>query len=103
MKHMTARGLTRAKLAELGDTADAIAAKLEELGVRGYTGEPRYCPLFNYLVTQGVPVSTVDRSHVNLTATYRPHVPLTPAQREFVTRFDAGQFPSVDAIAGVIL
>lgn len=84
----------RAALAELGDDADGIAAKLADLGIKGRCTHGRACPLYVYL-NRRVPLVTWVTEDSVWWSTDSHSVDLTPDQREFVSRFDRGQYPDL--------
>lgn len=90
---------TRLLLAALPDDADSIARFLELQGVRGERGEASRCALAVYLKRNGVPRIEVSQHHGVWPAWGKEwevgstwHVPLSPACKDFVERFDVGQY-----------
>lgn len=90
-------------IAELPDTADGIAAYFIERQVRGYCGDPQFCPVAKYLNGTGYFVETAATGmkidaylagpppggdHLDEVAT-ADHV------REFIKRFDRGDWPEL--------
>jgi len=91
---------TRLLLAALPDDAKSIAEFLELQGVRGARGEAASCALAVYLKRNGVPRIEVSQHHGvwpahgnNWEVGRSWQVPLSPACKDFVERFDDGQYP----------
>lgn len=78
-------------LIELGDTAEAVALQLEQLGIRG-TFNSRSCPLVHYLEAQGYNHVQISPYHFQYDD-YQDILPL--AACAFVRCFDAGHFPKL--------
>lgn len=84
------------KLAELGDTADAVAASLAAAQCRGWRGSSYRCPVANYLRTLGWSVPDVDAGvfaiYDGADETRIAEGPLPSGVKEFIGRFDAGLY-----------
>lgn len=81
-------------LAALPGTADAIAAHLAALGIRGERKDGRCCPMANYLSRLGFEAPFVQPDYVEAsgeTLTFPPEL------REFVDRIDDGEWPELVA------
>ena len=89
----------RELLDALGSTTDQIAASLKAKGIKGLLGHGCSCPIYNYLVGEGVPVREVDSDQV----TVEPPAPdaplvlvdLTDSVSDFVWSFDLGRYPEL--------
>lgn len=90
---MTASPDALALLALLGDSADEIAASLEASGVRGYPSDATHCPLAVYLRRHDLFADVTPKSVSFFTLGRFAPVPLPDAHREFVRRFDRGDYP----------
>ncbi len=99
-----------AALAELGDTADAVAASLERLGVVGDKAEPDSCPLARYLsrrfpeaggdvgvnlISARVGTAGVCKPGIVVGETVGYEPLLTTIVINFVERFDDGLYPEL--------
>lgn len=80
-----------AKLAELPDTADGIAAFLAERGVKGYRHSHRSCPIANYLDAVSVSAFGLTWKEPALT------VDIPRPALLFVRHFDNGEYPELIA------
>ena len=80
---------------QLGDDPLVIAAKLEELGIRGRKSAGECCPLANYLRRQGFPSLMVGNTEIYLDEVVNCELP--DAAEEFVELFDDGNFPQLEA------
>jgi hypothetical protein len=87
-------------LAELGAFPEEVAANLAKLGIRGKQDVTSHCPVANYLRKAiGQPVLGVGETKATAISPYN-HVTtldLPDAIREFVERFDAGEFKELRA------
>ena len=86
-------------LAQLGSTADEVAASLRKQGITGKPGDVTADPIANYLRAHGVDSPEVDLEQVSLAAYEDPcgsNGPISvdhPAPvRAFVIAFDNGDF-----------
>lgn len=93
-----------AKLAALGDTPDAAASSLKEMGVRGAPCEPELCVLAVYLWPEedrlgGDPLSwlVVGARHIHVSPNGADvfTVPFPAWARNFVLAFDRGDYPEI--------
>lgn len=91
-------------LAELPD-ADAIAAHLGTHGARGWRGEPDFCPVADYLwlitghrtvLCQGLWFDADNPPAVRNGVL--DHGVTPPRVGEFITRFDQGYYPELEAL-----
>lgn len=89
-------------LAGLGDTPDAVAARLGEMGIRGVVKEPELCPIAMVVRTvdgaDEVGYLNVCNSAMTLddTAWEVPEpIELPPAVKAFVRAFDGGLYPDL--------
>lgn len=80
-------------LGDLGATEIDVARTLKAKGVKGVMGDAYSCPLFNYLVGEGVSVVEVDGAWVEVEGDASVRLP--DACREFVNEFDAGNWPEL--------
>jgi hypothetical protein len=93
-------------LADLGDTADAVADRLRALEIKGRRKEPCACPIANYLLskTDAVEVSVIQaRSRfIILTpiGSRWQRVPNPEPVGEFLKRFDQGVYLDLVEVAG---
>lgn len=103
-RHVT-RVVTK-KLEALGDTPDDIARSLEELGIKGLDGEARMCPLAIYLDRELKSVRNYDIAVRPKNVELRCPgffgvrefvVPLSDMDQRFITLFDRGTYPQLDA------
>ncbi|WP_433299019.1 hypothetical protein ACQP2F_45080 [Actinoplanes sp. CA-030573] len=90
-------------LAALGETPDAIAARLAELGENGYRDAADRCPIANYLihtVSLVRSVAVLDRV-IDLYTWTDINIGLatTDPVADFVFLFDGGRYPQLDASA----
>ncbi len=92
-------------LAGLPDTANGIAELLLEQECRGFSDEAASCPIAAYLSRNGIVRPVVSETHANSLASNNEKLPsgadeldvtLPPAVAEFVSRFDAGNYPELD-------
>lgn len=82
-------------LAELGNTADEIAAALIAKGMRGSRKVGTCCPIANYLsVTFAAP--EVTENSIAIGRVEDPWIETPNHVREFITRFDGGEWPELD-------
>jgi hypothetical protein len=81
-------------MSQLGSTADEVAAKLEELGVRGEVGSFGACPLAIHFRSKVKGVSIVGLANIILEN--GNCIPLTEGCYEFRRRFDDDQYPRVN-------
>jgi hypothetical protein len=88
-------------LRQLGDNADAVAASLRERGVKGLVGLAEHCPIATLLRrTYGADVDVIEvesdsiRVHCHGEGPYESMwiEPPPPAVRDFVERFDGGEY-----------
>jgi hypothetical protein len=92
-------------LADLGDTADAIADRLRALGIKGRARQACHCPVANYIERQsaytGASVSRDLVLAVDPDLNYEAlEVPTPDAVAEFVRRFDDGVYLDLVEVAG---
>lgn len=76
------------ELSHLGSTAELVAASLQDREIRGRRGSPRECPLSKF-------VSTVLPAHIRAAAPVNHVVTVPRACKEFIRRFDAGEWPEL--------
>jgi hypothetical protein len=81
-------------LAELPDTADGIAAYLTEQDCRGKREDGDYCPIATYLRGIGFLAPHVDPDVAFVGGAETVHLP--DGARQFVYRFDEGEWPQLD-------
>lgn len=101
----TRAGVVQA-LAELGDTEDRMAARLQELGVRGVPGLRHQCALYNWL--HGLLTSwglTPDywSCYVDPRSMQTPFGPIYPDEVpqhvwRFIDRFDRGRYKNLQGV-----
>jgi hypothetical protein len=88
-------------IADLGDTADAIAYRLAEAGITGQPTDATCCPIANYLrkVEPSIDYVAVlgDAVDVLTTADDDVHLTVSDAVNDFVSRFDLTQYPHLIA------
>lgn len=98
---MTSRTEVLGKLAILGVDSKEVATNLKELGITGKRGDGDACPLFNYLKDHfGGDVTAVTYNDVILRGPFgigHRRVPLTKATNQFVSGFDMGLHPILEA------
>ncbi len=90
-------------LADLGDTADAVADRLRALGIKGRRASACGCPIALYVKKAGwgTPAVASDLVVDNPDDDFRTlRVPLTPAVDLFRSRFDAGVYLDLVEVAG---
>lgn len=81
----------------LGDTTEAVAAKLLELHCKGFRKSPRYCPIAIYINERAKLWPGADFQpggiffHDAQIMDYHFKQPVT----DFMKRFDAGEFPEL--------
>ena len=96
----------RARLVELGRTADEVAAALEAQGVTGYKRDQYHCPLCHWLEAQGVSAPAVAPSESGLRWAYGGRFySMQPADvpeaiTTFTRRFDHGHYPALVVTRG---
>ena len=94
------RDLAARLLSDLGDSPDAVAARLGVLGVVGEPDDAWRCPIAQYLLQQvpDVRVVTVgdDAAEVYLRSPRPVTVGLPGPVRAFCVRFDHGDYPGLD-------
>ena len=97
---MTTDGVTAA-LKMLGDNADAVAATLGRLGIKGHPLRMDVCPVAEFLKLR-FPGHTFEVSGRSIrTPDMKPFGIHTPvAVEEFVAGFDHGQWPELFAKVG---
>lgn len=87
-----------ALLAALGDTDQQVAETLEQLGLRGVPQNPCRCPIAAYLNSHGVgPVMAAEYEVWAGAAGEDFVVPTTEAVGHFITAFDFGMYPELEA------
>lgn len=94
-------------LAELGDTADAVADRLRALGVKGQRAMSQHCPIANYVRANAPGLSRV-RVLPTAVKFRRDGAPIsawqwvvTPdAVHKFANNFDAGVYLDLMEVAG---
>jgi hypothetical protein len=88
-------------LRSLGDTPDAIADTLAQLGVRGKLDDPFACPLVVALTDHlDLGIDEVSVTHDRIEWGYRgayEWIPTPPACAAFIARFDEGHYPYLKA------
>lgn len=84
----------RALIEQLGDDPLVMAAKLEELGIRGVRSNGEKCPLANYLRRNGYTSLMVGDTEIFLDEVVNCELP--EAAEEFVEFFDGGHFPQLE-------
>lgn len=86
-------------LAALPDTADGIAAHLAEKGIRGGRREAEHCPIANYLTGTGFHTASVSPlcviAWVETDLGRAETADLPDRVNQFVSRFDAGEWPAL--------
>ncbi|GAA0432610.1 hypothetical protein Aca07nite_19810 [Actinoplanes capillaceus] len=84
-------------IADLGDTADAIAERLDTAAVTGRPGDATCCPIATYLhhAEPGLSGITVlpDRIEFFTETGDDEHLPTPEPVAEFAARFDDGHYP----------
>jgi hypothetical protein len=78
----------------LGQTADEVAEFLQGQGCMGIRGHPHLCPVAHYLARMHGEHCAV-ASHIVVNETHRAVVDTPPAVRDFIVRFDAGDYPEL--------
>jgi hypothetical protein len=83
---------------ELGYDKYFIAAKLEDLGIKGDRNEDTSCPLATYLEGEGFSFCSVDSKTITVETENGVGISVkTPKPfAEFVKAFDKGEFPELD-------
>lgn len=91
-------------LSDLGTTPDQVASTLQEQGIKGFVGNPFYCPVAKYLTQKGVHNCGV----APFTITYdiskwfpfsrKVYVP--EVVKDFVIAFDGGSYPTLGTPIG---
>ena len=78
-------------LAELGDSADAIADRLRALGIKGAQCYSGYCPLAIYLENNGI-TAYISREEISVavTADVLVRMDVPPPVATFIKHFDNG-------------
>lgn len=84
-----------ALLSALGNTPDAIAARLHADGFRGQQDHPFACVLAVYLAANGCKKPLVDGCFASVNQ--GPDVRLSPPLQAFVEQFDQGLHPELIA------
>lgn len=89
---------------DLGNSADKIAKKLKSLKIRGHRNEADICPIGNYLTEKGFEDVAVYQSGIDARLSgngYSFTFTITPSKaiESFITRFDNGKYPELDADA----
>ncbi len=92
-------------LAELGDTADAVADRLRALGIKGIPGDACWCPVASYLKRNGYEAVAVSMSDwgcaLSVEQGYGAIDGDTPGPVvEFIARFDEGVYLDLVEVAG---
>lgn len=89
-------------LRELGNTSDAIAARLTELGITGIECDTGECPIAIYLKTrmpEGYRLVSVRSwlTSIHIETERRVMISIVdlPAIIEFISRFDTGWYPNL--------
>ena len=91
-------------LADLGDTADAVADRLRALGSKGFKADACRCPVARYIETQSTytgPAVAQDTTVVDdPDESCRAPEALTPGPvKEFICRFDRGVYLDLVEVA----
>lgn len=88
-------------LTALGDTADQVAAHLRAKKITGCRFNACHCPVATYLAQSGVVEKpAVGDKTIGYLADWGDVEVQTPsAVADFINRFDAGEFPDLDARA----
>jgi hypothetical protein len=82
------------KLNKLGNGTTAIAAHLQSKRIKGTVGDENSCPLANYLTKElGADEVSVTEEEAIVTIRW----PLKKAFTKFVTKFDNGNYPDLEA------
>ncbi len=90
-------------LADLGDTADAVADRLRALGIKGKHRHSYECPVAKLLHANGYPDVEVDNGWTwpdGSTDNAIPEVANPAPVGEFIQRFDAGVYLDLVEVAG---
>lgn len=81
----------------LGNTPEQVAAKLREMGIKGYRRYASRCPVANYLKACGFPVVTVatfaNRYQSSADEVADEAVYLPVCVRDWIIEFDDGKHP----------
>lgn len=101
-EHLSVQTRVRRAVRELGDTPDEIAKSLEKRGIRGAKGDPRTCPVAQFLDEEvndgfvfsvlGASVKIKSPSEVTIAVL---DFSVRSALNEFTTHFDKGHFPDL--------
>ena len=100
-------------LDKLGNTTASVAAKLRELGIKGYSGSSCSCPIAKYLHREGFPgvvVGTITRDGFDLMVAMRQagnqsvgvvemwndNADLPFVVQVFIRAFDHGEYPDLE-------
>lgn len=101
---MTPKAAITDALDALGQTPDDIRGTLRTGGITGkLSGIGQLadaCPIYNYLIRQFPDVKYVGNQHAYLYGPFKigiRRIPLTPAVRDFIWRFDLGNYPELVA------
>lgn len=84
-------------LEQLGNNPDDIAAKLLELGCRGYRKNAACCPVANYLkktITDVLKVGVVPGLYIRINSEI---IPISTHLSSFIYAFDRGDYPKLIA------
>jgi hypothetical protein len=84
-------------LADLGDTPEAIAAKLEKEGYEGVTCDDTECVLANYLHDKFKKSFSVNETRIVSLKEPLEEIPFGSPVSEFIERFDNEEFPKLIA------
>lgn len=94
MKRVTISKTISGFLKELGDTSDEVARSLEERRISGVKGWGGSCPIYNYLKSRGCNVYFVEEGMI-IDGSYGYTFTTAPV-KEFIRRFDKGEFPELE-------
>jgi hypothetical protein len=92
---MTTTTELKQALAELGNTADEIAAALIAQGMRGTRKNGLCCPIAAYL-SVSFDAAEVTENTVAVDGRNQTWLPTPEHVVEFITRFDDGEWPELD-------
>ena len=83
----------------LGKTSDEVAASLTEKGIKGQEGVGCACPIYNYLVSEGVAVREIDGERAVIEPEWIGEMPvlvdLSDPVANFIYFFDQGHWPGL--------
>jgi hypothetical protein len=80
------------KLQELGNTPDAVAASLQEIGIKGIKKKSCHCPIANYISALTGKQCAVNSVVILLVEGFESEPINNGAVSGFITNFDQGKY-----------